>query len=193
MKRSEEKKEAATSAKNDQPGFSVTAAEAEQINAFKEPLRLVIEHTSRFRMTEIDAKVEACQNAYLANPSDENYDAFKASMFERELGRLVAPKLAYTVDHAERLLFEKIVPFVLPIIDRNLDLARSTLTGVTEEENQQHTKLFGVPIEDSQRISSARSVVVSLESLRADAKGTAAPSQIGRVLSHLSSFPISEP
>jgi hypothetical protein len=174
-----------------EPAFFVTAAEVNHISTLEPLIRLIMEHESFLRSDFRDQKIEAVQAAYVENPSADNFRQFMDSIITREHFRVIAPKLSLVVESASaRLIREEVLPLARPIIERNLELAKSKLAEIHKVEDLAHRQRFGRNVEDSALISQAREPVTDLEQVLAEVKlQTGLASWLG-ILQRCRTFPV---
>lgn len=147
------------------PGF-VTQEEIDQIEAFEKKLNEFHSHVELSVTTFARERKERACNSYIANPNDKNFLAFRSAAIEEGLmhAQIMPGSVLSVVDGArETFIKAEIEPFVRPILERGLELARRNLDEVTSAESQRHEQLTDEPLSASGIVNAARRPVDELE------------------------------
>jgi hypothetical protein len=121
----------------------------------KELARLIARHRSMGTSALYDRKRELTA-AYLTKPNEESVAKLQKECAEIDFllaNRKVRPKLG---DHIDSFVCLEIIPFLRPLLEHGLELARRALANISEVENQRSVELTGAPTTFSNVIEAAR-------------------------------------
>lgn len=111
------------------------------------------------------AKYRAARDAYLADASDENFEAVKQASFEyRFFGEHTDP-VRFAGAARQNFILVNVVPWAIPILRRALEKAREQLQRVTKKEAARHLELTGEPMSGSGIVEAAKRPVRHLEAM----------------------------
>jgi hypothetical protein len=179
--------------------LTITAPELEALSKAASTLDVISEHLSsaivaKGRYRSLKQAASIAQAAYVNDPSTEKFSAFQKLVRERDQEWLLFSKVvdlrratAVVIDRFRKARF---FPLVTPIVERNLELARQRLAGITQAENARHQEIFGgACITSSRLINAAADPVSKLEKLNACIKtGDPSDAQMRNVLASLLDF-----
>lgn len=144
----------------------ITAEELGVARAIEEKLvNLDLQH-SLFRPAYLHDKTTAARDAYWADPTDANLDAYERAAFRRELQE-TTPNVRKAIRALiTKTMREQVDPFVTALVDRALLVARTHLAERLEIEERRTLELIGQPLKQSEIVAAAESVVAFLEGER---------------------------
>jgi hypothetical protein len=115
------------------------------------------------------AKYRAARDAYLADPSDENFEVVKRASFEKRFFKEVKDPIRFAAAARRNFILGRVVPWAIPILQRALEKAREQLHRVTKEEAARHLELTGEPMAVNGIVEAAKRPVRHLEAMLEDA------------------------
>lgn len=159
-----------------------------QLNIFQQQFQNLSAHFAAIRTKT------AC-DAYLVDSSPENFEAFKGAAIEEGLieRNVITLTVRATVAGArDTFIANQVLPFVQPILERNLAAFRGELAAVTKDENTLHLETFGTPVENSVKISRSAAQVRQIEELLPIMNEQSMPGGARGIHEYLQSLPILE-
>lgn len=149
------------------PGW-VMPDEIKQLDGFEDELNEFSRQRQSVTSTFLEKEWHQSVAAYNANPTSSAFAACRIAAVEYGLAfrQLLPGNFADLVDHARgRVIRERIVPFVRPILERGLARAKEQLHSVIAEESARHKELTHESFTHSGIVEAARTPVQEIERL----------------------------
>jgi hypothetical protein len=110
----------------------------------------------------------AAETAYRSQPTDENFAALREVAINAVIIEKILPSsvLAIVHDAREKFIASQVIPFIRPILEKELAATQSRLNHVTTEEAGRHKRLTGQEFPgDSPICAAAREPITKIERL----------------------------